>query len=220
LSEVVLLGAEGYYKYYDREPEYGIVVPDPSRPNAGYRRIDASPDEHGRKRAVGMELFLQKKRLDRFFYQVSYSLFSVKRLYGDGNWYDDDQNFRNYGKLIIGSNFHRSHRISLRFDASEGNPYTPIDEAASMSAYDARYDIGRGWNSRRRDPRFKLSLRYDMTIYLKRASITSYVEVDNILNQKDVVMEYYSLGDAFPQGEISTFRGRGILPVGGVTITF
>ena len=89
-----------------------------------------------------------------------------------------------------------------------------------MNSYDGRFDISDGWNSKRRDPRFKLSFRYDMTLYLKRASITSYVEIDNILNQKDVVVEYYSLGEEFPEGEINTFWCRGILPVGGITITF
>lgn len=220
LSDVVLFGSEAYYKYYDREPLYTIQIPDANYPNAGYREIEASPDRQGKKKAFGLELFIHKKRLDNFFYQLSYSLTSVKRKYKNSKWYDDDHNFRNNAKLIIGSNFHRSHRASLRLDVSEGNPYTPIDKTASMNSYDTRYDVTNGWNSERRDPRINLSFRYDITMYLKRTSITSYVEVANILNRKDIIVEYYSFGDVFPEGEIKKFLGRGIFPIGGMTINF
>ncbi len=220
LSDVVLFGTEAYYKYYDREPLYSIQIPDANYPNAGYREIEALPDRQGKKKAFGLELFIHKKRLDHFFYQFSYSLSSVKRQYKSGAWHDADHNYRNSAKLIIGSNFHRSHRVSLRLDVSEGNPYTSIDETASLNSFDTRHDITNGWNGERRDPRVRLSFRYDLTMYLRRASITTYVEVENILNQKDVIAEYYSYGDVFPEGEIKKFIGRGIFPIGGITINF
>jgi hypothetical protein len=210
---------EGYYKHYDREPVYSIV-PDPADPSAGTRRVEADGKRYGKKRAYGVEMFVHKKKLDKFYYQISYSLFSSKRRYTDGEWYDDDHNFRNAAKMTVGSNLNKSHRLSGRLDITEGNPYTPIDVTASEAAYSARYDIADGWNAKRRDPRFKLSLRYDYTLYLRRMTLTSYVEVQNLLNQQDIVMQYYSLGGKFPEGEVTTMYGRGILPVGGMTITF
>jgi hypothetical protein len=220
IGDAILFGAETYYKYYDREPSYSIEQPDNAYPDAGYVSINASSNTHGRKDVYGLELYLHKKRLDRFFYQCAYTISSVKRLYTDGTWYDDDQNFRNSAKLIVGSSINRSNRLSLRLDVSEGNPYTKIHEAASMNNFGTMFDVSDGWNAKRRDPRINLSFRYDLAVNLKRISVTSYIEVDNILNRRGIVAEYYSLGDTYPEGEITRFPGRGILPIGGITISF
>jgi len=219
LSDVVVFGSEVYYKYYDREPLYSIV-PDITNSLTGERVIDVSPDHYGRKKAYGLELYLHKKKLDKFYYQVSYSLFNARRLYEDGEWYDDDYNLRNNLKTIVGSNFHKCHRVSLRMDLSEGNPYTSIDEDASDIYKRTLYKIEDGWNTKRRTMRAKFSIRYDATLYRKWGNITGYFEVQNILNQRDVYYEYYSLGKYFPKGKVEEILTRGIFPIGGCTIDF
>jgi hypothetical protein len=216
LADVVVAGAEAYYKYYDREPSY-IIVNDAY--TDGWRTVDTSFAGFGRKDAYGFEVYLQKKRKDLFYYALSYTFFDAKTRYADGNWYDDDHNIRNSATLVLGSNFHRSHGVSVRFDASEGYPYTPIDMEASRRSMRTVFDTRDGWNSRRRDPRFKLSLRYDATLYFKWGNITAYFEGQNLLNQRDVLAEWYRFGDT-PPGEIVQFLSRGILPIGGLTIDF
>ena len=218
-SDVVVFGVEAYYKYYDREPLYSLI-PDNSNASVGERVIEVNPDHFSKKKAYGLELYLHKKKLDKFYYQVSYSLFNVLRLYENGKWYNDDYNLRNSLNMIIGSNFHRSHRISVRMDLSEGFPYTKIDKTASDAYKRTLYAIGDGWNVKRRNIRIKLALRYDATFYLKWGNITCYLEVENILNQRDVFFEYYSIGESFPEGEIVNHLSRGFIPMGGFTVDF
>jgi hypothetical protein len=222
LSKFVLLGVEGYYKYYDREPLYELdtIMQLPGEAPAGQRKIIADPDKYGTKKAYGMEVYVHNKKMDKFFYQCSYSLFTVKQQYTNGKWYDDDDNLRNCASLIVGSNFHRSHRVSISLDFTEGYPVTPIHEAASDRAKRTLYDLHNGWNDDRRDARVNLSFRYDMTFYFRWGNLTAYAEIENMLHNQDVYQEFYRLGDKYPEGEIKRIDGKGIFPIGGLTIDF
>lgn len=220
LTDVVFLGTEVFYKYYDREPVYRLTTLDSLNPNSGTRQISIEPDHYSRKKAYGLEFYLQKKRMDAFFYQFSYSLSNVIQEYADGKWYDDDNNLRNSATIILGSNFHKSHRISLRFDISEGYPYTPIDRQNSDQFKITYYDISEGWNYKRRPIRLKLNLRYDLSLYLSRANVVLYLEGYNLLNQRDIVYEYYARGEKYPEGRIIKMFSRSILPGLGLYITF
>lgn len=215
-SDVIVGGAEAYVKYYDREPSY-VIESDPWM--EGYRTIDTTFSEHGRKYVYGLELYLQKKRLDRLYYSVSYTFFNAQTEYADGSWYEDDQNIRNNLNLVVGSKINRHHQIALRLDLSEGYPYTPIDRAASEASMHTVYDVSDGWNSRRREARAKVGVRYDLTLFFKRTSLTLYAEVTNLLNQQDIVWEWYEYGDE-PPGRIARYYSRGILPIGGLKIEF
>ena len=105
-------------------------------------------------------------------------------------------------------------------DFTEGAPFTPVDIVATGKNHSIRYDMSDGWNKKRRNARVLLSFRYEFTMYLRNTTISSYVEVENILNHRDDLYEYFSLGEHFGDGKIVSFKGRGILPVGGVQITF
>ncbi len=217
LSDVHVLGTEAYYKHYDKEPIYSI---DDLGNGVGVRNVDVDTKRNGKKQTYGIEAYIHKKKQDQFFYQLSYSLYSAKRKYENRKWYNADNNLRNSVKLILGSNFHKSHCAMFRFDLTEGYPYTKIDKEISNVQHVTLYDIRDGWNKSRRKLRTKLSFRYNLTFYRKWGNITSYVEIQNILNQKDVFYEYYSLGEKYPNGNIKKILSRGIFPVGGMTIDF
>jgi len=221
VRNTVAYGAETYLKYYDREPVYHLVsAGDPRHPDAGWRQTALEPDNHGRKRAYGLELYVQKKKLDLFYYQAAYALMRAEREYDGGAWYEDDNCLHHSASLVLGSNFHRSHRISMRFDVSEGFPYTPLDMAASVDLAQTTYNIGDGWNGRRRAWRFKLNLRYDLTLYLRHANIVLYLEGYNLLNQRDIAYEYYTFGERWPGGTRTEVLSRSILPGLGLYVTF
>ena len=56
---------------------------------------------------------------------------------------------------------------------------------------------------------------------LKRSNIVLYIEGYNLLDQRDVVREYYSRGKKYPDGgEIEKIHSRSILPGLGLYITF
>lgn len=207
LNKAVVIGAEVYNKYYDREPLYEIVDQ--------RREIDTTFGEFGKKRAYGLELFAQKKKKDKFYYNIAYTLFNSQDQYKDKKWYSSDFNIRNNATVVLGSQLNRNHGICLRFDLSEGYPYTAIDLDASD--FHEKYDVANGWNSKRRDFRTKIGLRYDLTYYGKRSNITAYVEVKNILNQSDIIHETYN---PLNGGSVKQVKGIGILPIAGLTIDF
>lgn len=217
LGDAIVYGAEAYYKYYDREPLHAVRQ---TGAGVGYRDITLSTDHYSHKRAYGLELYLQKKKLDAFYYQIAYALTRAEQEYEGGEWYEDDNNLRNSASVILGSNFHRSHRVSLRFDISEGSPYTPLAMDASREHGTTLYDIADGWNGERRPWRLKLNLRYDMTLNFKRTTVTLYLEGYNLLNQRDIVHEYFTYGDSWPDGERVEVLSRSILPGLGLYITF
>lgn len=206
-NKYIVFGSEVYYKHYDREALYEI--------KDQQRKIDTTFNKFGQKRAYGIELYLQKKKKDKFYYNIAYTLLNSEVQYKDKKWYSSDYNLRNNATIVLGSQFHKSHGICARFDLSEGYPYTPIDLEASD--FTTRYDVSNGWNSKRRDFRAKIGLRYDLTWYLKRMNITGYVEVKNILNQSDIIHESYNPSNG---GSISQVKGIGILPIAGLTIDF
>ncbi|MBD3316139.1 MAG: hypothetical protein GF344_10150 [Chitinivibrionales bacterium] len=211
-SDVVIGGIESFYKYYDREPSYTFDT------DSARVLIEVMPDNYGTKKAYGIEFHLRKKRRDHFFYELAYTFYSVRRQYTNGAWYNDHNNLRNTATMIVGSNFHKNHGVSVRCDLSEGRPYTPIDEEASADSFRTVYDLSVGPYKQRRDPRIKLSLRYNSTGYYRWGNITGYVEIQNLLNQKDVVNEYFSAGDGLSETNVVRYLSRGIFIVGGVTV--
>lgn len=218
LSEVTILGVETYFKYYDREPLYLLDTLN-NEIDLGEREIEVNADHYSDKKVYGLEIFLHKKRLDKFYYQFSYSIYNAIRKYENKKWYNDDNNLRNSANIILGSNFHKNHRVSLRFDISEGYPYTPINVMKSKQYKQTLYDISEGYNYERRDPRIKVSFRYDNTLFFRWGNITSYFEVQNIFNQKDIYHEFI-FGEKFPEAKVKKIMSRGIFPIGGLTIDF
>ncbi len=221
LGAAHVLGYEGYVKYYDREPAYELVASGhPQYPDAGWRYVTLDTDEYSHKRAYGLEVYLQKKKLDLFYYQLSYALTHAEQEYADGEWRRDDNDLRNSASVVLGSNISRNHRISARADISEGYPYTPLDMAASETLRTTVYDISEGWNEHRRPWHVKLNLRYDLTVYLRRTTVALYLEGYNLLNQRDVVYEYMRFGGKWPEMKRVQVLSRSILPGLGLYVTF
>ena len=50
--------------------------------------------------------------------------------------------------------------------------------------------------------------------------MTGYIEVQNILDRKDIISEEYRTGTKYNQGYIYQTKSRGIFPVVGVTVDF
>jgi hypothetical protein len=208
----VVAGVEAYDKYGDREPLYAIV-------DTG-REMLTDFKRYGNKKTSGLELSVQKKRHDRFYYQLGYTFFNSSTQYADGSWHESDLDLRNAGIVLIGSNLNRYNSVSLSIDLAEGAPYTPIDAAKSSARFRTMYDLSKGWNGARRPPRCEIDIRYDLMLYMKRFNVTGYIEVQNILDRRDIISEEYRTGTKYNQGYIYQTKSRGIFPVVGVTVDF
>jgi hypothetical protein len=212
ITEDVIAAMETYYKYGDREPFYAIVD--------NNRQMMTDFARYGKKKTYGIEVSLQKKHHDWFYYQLGYTYFDSRLQYQDGNWYDADLNLHNAGTAIVGSALNKYHSISLRLDMSEGAPYTPVDVVASKQRYYTVYDVSKGWNAQRREPRVELGIRYDLSLYLKRCTVTAYVEVQNLLGRRYIISEELRQGRKYGDGYIYQYKSRGIFPVGGLMVDF
>jgi len=214
LGESLLLDAETWYKWYDREACYALDS------LQGDRSVTPVGTDFGHRRAAGLEMHLRKPRQDRFFYELAYSFTIAEQEYADGTWVPADENRRHNGKLILGSRLTQSHSVSGRIDLSEGRPYTPVDEERSLATWRTVYDIDEGWNSKRREFVANLALRYTHKSNYDWGRVESYCEVTNLLNRVYPVQEYYERGRTPADGRIASFDSRGIFFVGGVSVNY
>lgn len=213
IGESHLLTAETYLKWYDREypfispgeRKYGEVVDQNWKWN-----LD---DPRGEKRAYGLELSFQKKKYDKFYYSLSYSLFQVENKYTDGKWYNDEYSIRNALGVSVGTNFLKHQSVSLRIQASEGKPYTPAVYDLTRNIW--KIDTTKEYFSERLDPILSFNLRYSFNIYRAWGNITGYLEVWNFLNNKPVVERYLDANYGFID-----YTTNGFLPVAGFTVDF
>jgi hypothetical protein len=208
-----LLTFESYYKLYDRE--YPFIGPD-------YRRYyDYSGDSliwlfdkaDGKKIAYGLEVLFRKGRFDRFYYAFSYSLFTVKNRYVNGNWYNDENNIRSTAGLTLGSNFAKNHGLSFRLAVAGGRPYSAITSSGPDN--DFEYDTTKGFYSEQLDPIVTASLRYSFTLNRKWGNLTGYLEIWNLFNQTPVAERYYNGSSGYRD-----FKPNGILPLAGLKADF
>ena len=130
-----------------------------------------------------------------------------------------DRCLQNNASMIIGSKINKHNSVVIRCDISEGFPFTKINLEKSKEHVETIYDIDKGWNTYQDKPRVKLSVRYDLQLFLKRSNLTAYFEIQNVFNQQDVLHEWYiALGKN--KGYIIKRLSTGIIPIGGLTIDF
>jgi hypothetical protein len=200
-----LVKTEAYIKWYDRE--YPYWYPEQAHFADSIQEIDGKEQwrlisPHGKKRAFGLEVSLKQKPSDRFFYNMSASFASVRDQYINGLWYNDKNDVQAASTLILGSSIGKYQRISVRFSASQGRPYT-------TSSFDSTE-----YYTKRFDPVYSVNVRYGIDYQGKRMGFSAYLEALNVLNQTSFVyQEYY-------QGEYMNRRMNGILPLAGVTVSF
>ena len=200
-----LVKTEAYIKWYDRE--YPYWYPEQAHFADSIQEIDGKEQwrlisPHGKKRAFGLEVSLKQKPSDRFFYNMSASFASVRDQYINGLWYNDKNDVQAASTLILGSSIGKYQRISVRFSASQGRPYT-------TSGFDSTE-----YYTKRFDPVYSVNVRYGIDYQGKRMGFSAYLEALNVLNQTSFVyQEYY-------QGEYMNRRMNGILPLAGVTVSF
>jgi hypothetical protein len=130
------------------------------------------------------------------------SFASVRDQYVNGLWYNDKNDVQAASTLILGSSIGKYQRISVRFSASQGRPYT-------TSGFDSTE-----YYTKRFDPVYSVNVRYGIDYQGRRMGFSAYLEVLNVLNQTSFVyQEYY-------QDEYMNRRMNGILPLAGITVSF
>ncbi|MBN1604826.1 MAG: TonB-dependent receptor [Chitinispirillaceae bacterium] len=138
----------------------------------------------GKARMKGIEVFLRHNQSKRFSGWLSYSLsYSERYNYKEKEWIVFDRNILNNLQLVSSLNLRRNMNIGLRFQYTNGYPYTPAKKVLYYDASNFYYVPEWGSsNSKKHTPYLELDLRFEKKKAFKRSIITYYVGCDRIFH--------------------------------------
>ena len=105
------------------------------------------------------------------------------------------------------------HGLSMRWTLATGQPYTPVDKAASAAA-GTQVRRAEAAMSERQSTYHSLSVRYDLRVDVGKRHLVAYASVWNLYNRRNVLGEYWD-------SNTETVRERlqwGLLPVIGLKL--
>lgn len=195
-NEALRFTLEGFYKSYNNYPV--SVVNGISLANQG-QEFGAVGNEEvesiGKGETFGFELFAQQKLTKKIFYFVSYtyvrSLFSGK----DGKKIASAWDNQHLLSATIGYKFGKNWQLGLKYRLAGGTPYTPFDTIASRQNFAL---LGTGvldftqLNSERLNTFSQLDLRIDKTWNFKKTSLIFFIDIQNLLLNKQESAPYYT----------------------------
>lgn len=197
ITKSVFFRVEGFYKYYT-----DMVTEDPD-PSVNYRNA-------GERRAWGFDIFLQKKLGGLLDGWITYSWIRVEdrikersdpSLFGKpdyqspvGEWFAPEHDRMHNLSLVANLRFTDSFQIALTYRFSTGTPYTPLnsrvgyfDTAKGEMIYAPVYGA---YHSQRVPDYHRLDIKVTMPFIMK--GWTSFVQVINLFNNKNVNSYYYN----------------------------
>lgn len=153
----------------------------------------------GAGRNTGVDLILERYFTRGWYVLFSGSLFDSSYRGGDGVWRNTRFNRRLTGSLLGGKEweFARPGRVRMlsvsgRINALGGKRYTPINEAASLSARDVIHDESRAF-SRQESPLFYVDLTVELRTIRRRTTSTWSLQLMNLTGHKEFYGHRYNL---------------------------
>lgn len=145
---------------------------------------DSKVENRGKARMQGLELFIRHNQSRKFFGWLSYSLaYSERYDYYEKKWIVFDRNILNNLQIVSSFNLKKNKNIGLRFQFTNGYPYTP---AKRVLYYDSeQFEYVPEWgekNSDLHDPYLGLDIRFEKKIAFRRNIMTFYVGCDRIIH--------------------------------------
>jgi len=191
---------EGFLKKYDQYPfllndsisfanvggDFGVVGDEPVNSTA-------------EGRTYGLELFVQQKLFKGFYgivaYTLSWSEFKDKR----GNYVPTAWDSRHIVNLTGGYRFGKGWEIGAKWRFTTGSPYTPYDEASSLSipVYNATFGEGvlnyNQLNSERIPAIHGLDFRLDKKFFYDKWNLQLFLDVQNAYAKSTVLPDYLTV---------------------------
>ncbi|MEM6994172.1 MAG: energy transducer TonB, partial [Myxococcota bacterium] len=150
-------------------------------------------DNQGRGRIAGGELFVRKDFTRNVFGWVSYTISkSERRNKPSDPWVLFNLDQTHILTLIGVYRLPRGWQIGGRFRVVSGNPFTPVVGSVYDAQDDAYLPVDGPVNSRRVAPFHQLDIRIDRKFTFKRASLTTYIDVQNVYNRQNPEFVVYS----------------------------
>jgi hypothetical protein len=212
-DESTRMTVEVYYKDYKYYPvstqrQYLILAN-----NSGFETQNSFGLEElvseGTGSAKGMEILVQKSLTRNFYGQASISLSDAVYKALDGVKRRSDWDNRYVVNLNAGYRFGAMWEVSAKFRLAGGRPYTPINPEDGTIDYSI-------YNTETLPVYHRLDVRAEKKWMFKNWALTTYIDVQNITNRKNV---YEYRWNQFTR-QIEKSENLGILPTIGVSAEF
>ena len=191
---------EGFLKKYDQYPfllndsisfanvggDFGVVGDEP---------VNSTSEG----RTYGTELLVQQKLFKGFYgilaYTLSWSEFKDKR----GQYVPTAWDSRHILNLTGGYRFGKGWELGAKWRFTTGSPYTPYDEAASLSIplYNATFGEGvlnyDQLNSERISSIHSLDVRLDKRFYYNKWNLQLFLDIQNAYASSTTLPDYFSV---------------------------
>lgn len=216
-SEDVKITLEGYRKDYS---DYAASVTNPqvSYANSGTEYGTAGleyllPKSSGK--AVGIELFIQKKLTEKLYGMLNYSYSDIRFTALDGVERPSSFDYRNVFTLIVGYKYSQDFEISGKYRYMGGRPYTPFNEALSSQLNQSVFDYQR-FNAERFAAYQRFDIRADWRIEFNGWNMVTFIDFENTLNKKNVDQLIWNQ----KKNKADKIYQWTFIPAGGVKIEF
>lgn len=212
------LSVEAYYKKYNNYP-VSVPIPTFALVNGGAENGPNFVGEAVSKGfgfVKGIDISLQKKLSGEGFYgMLNYSLSESRITALEGGEKPGSFDYRHNITLIAGYQLPNDWLVGIKFRYTTGRPYTPFNVQASTIAGRGVYETGKFNEARFKDYN-RLDIRVDKKWNLKKLTIVSYVELQNVFNKTNVYQYFWNEY----RNEPGTIYQWAFLPVGGFSIQF
>ena len=195
-NDAFRITAEGFYKRYADYPvseARGISL---ANEGADFGAIgNEKVNSQGKGRAYGLELFLQKKLVDKIFYLLAYTWYKSEFSGSSGEFVPSSWDNNHLLSALLGKKFERGWEIGLKFRYSGGAPYTPLDLEASRINY---LSLGTGVpdltriNSERLKSFNQLDLRVDKKWNYRQFTFDLFLDIQNVLMSMNQTVPTYT----------------------------
>lgn len=159
--------------------------------------------------ARGIEFFLQKALTTNFYGLLNFSLFEAKYKALDGIERQSSFNNEYLFTLVGGYKLKYGWEVAAKFRYAGGRPYTPIDPENGTQLVSE-------YNSARLPDYNSLDLRVDKTLNFKNWTLVTYIDVQNVLNTKNVTAREWNKYTRM----IEDNESIGVLPTIGINAIF
>ncbi len=172
----------------------------------------------GKGETYGFEFFMQQKLINKLFYVASYSWLRSKFSGLDGELVPSSWDSQHLLSLTLGYKLKANWDLGLKYRFAAGSPYTPFDLSSSQQNY---LTLGTGvldydrLNTERLKAFSQLDFRVDKRINFRRTSLNLYLDIQNLLKNKNAGFPKYTFKRTEDNSAFATSDGQPLRQDGG-----